>query len=82
MSRLKTLSKQKWNYEIINRKTSLSFNNKENLLVSCYDIIMELRELSEISEDYIAEMLMKLGLETGKLREFSLHKMKIAFMGI
>ena len=37
---------------------------KENLLVSCYDIIMELRELSESSEDYIVEMLTKLGLIT------------------
>ena len=59
---MKTLSKQKLNYEIINRKKSLSFNNKENLLVSCYDIIMELRELSKLSKDYIIEMLTKLGL--------------------
>ena len=49
-------------YKIINIKKSLSFNNKENLLFSCYDIIMELRELSELIEDYIAEMLTKLGL--------------------
>ena len=44
------------------RKKSLPFNDQENLLVSFYDIIMELRELSELSKDYIAEMLMKLGL--------------------
>ena len=35
---------------------------KKIYYVSCYDIIMELRELSKLSEDYIAEMLTNLGL--------------------
>ena len=38
------------------------FNDKEILLVSCYDIIMKLSEFSELSKDYIAEMPVKLGL--------------------
>ena len=36
--------------------------DKEILLVSWYDIIMKLSECSELSEDYIAEMPVKLGL--------------------
>ena len=43
----------------INGKKSLFYNDKEILIVSCYDIIMK---LSELSEDYIAEMPVKLGL--------------------
>ena len=48
----------------INGKKSLFFNDKEILIVSCYDIIMKLSEFSELSEDYIAEMAVKLGLLT------------------
>ena len=51
----------------INGKKSLVFNDKKILIVSCYDIIMKLSELSEfseLSEDYIAEMPVKLGLLT------------------
>ena len=32
------------------------------ILISCYDIIMKLSEYSELSEDYLAEMPVKLGL--------------------
>ena len=39
-----------------------SIYDKEILLVSWYDIIMKLSECSELSEDYIAEMPVKLGL--------------------
>ena len=35
---------------------------KKFLLVACYDVIMKLCEFSELSEDYIAEMPLKLGL--------------------
>ena len=46
---------------LIERSLYLLIIKKISLLV-CYDIIMELRELSELSKDYIAEMLTKLGL--------------------
>ena len=69
---MKTQSKQKWKDKTINGKKTLFFNEKLILLVSCHDIIMKLSEFSELSEDqnllegfgedYIAEMLVKLGL--------------------
>ena len=62
MVKLKTQSKQKWNDKNINGKKSLFFNDKEILLLSCYDIIMKHSEFSELSKDYIAEMPVKLGL--------------------
>ena len=78
---MKTLSKQKWNYKIINRKKSLPFNDQENLLVSFYDIIMELKELSKLSEDYIAGMLTKLGLNlVHKLGSEKLSEIKPPFI--
>ena len=52
----------KWNDKIINRKEHLFFNDKEILLVVCYDIIMKLSEFSELREDYIADIRTKLGL--------------------
>ena len=57
------------------RKKSLPFNDQENLLVSFYDIIMELRELSKLSKDYIAEMLTKLGLYRGIINQVFLRFM-------
>jgi hypothetical protein len=57
-----TQSNQKWNDKIINGKKSLFSNDKEIVLVSCYDIIIKLSKFSELSEDYIAEMWVKLGL--------------------
>ena len=59
---MKTQSKQKWNDKTINGKKTLFFNEKLISLVSCYDIIIKLSEFSESSEDYIAEMPVKLGL--------------------
>ena len=54
---------------------------QENLLVFCYDIIMELRELSKFSEDYIAEMLTKLGLvQTKKINNNNIVKFDIGKM--
>ena len=46
-----------------------------DILVYCSDIIMELRELSKLSEDYIAEMLTKLGLvQTKKINNNNIVK--------
>ena len=59
---MKTQSKQKWKDKTINGKKTLFFNEKLILLVSCHDIIMKLSEFSELSEDYLAEILVKLGL--------------------
>ena len=58
---MKNLSKKN---EIIKSliERSLLIIKKIYLYVSCYDIIMEPRELSELNEDNIAEILTKLGL--------------------
>ena len=45
---------------------------KKNLLVFCYDFIMTLSEFSKLSQNYIAEMQVKLGLLFGFLRRLFL----------
>ena len=45
---------------------SLFFNDKEILLVSCYDILMKLSKLSELSKEYIAEMPSRFVHDSGK----------------
>ena len=39
---IKTIGDTKLNCKIINKKTSLFFNDKEILIVACYDVIKKL----------------------------------------